>query len=175
MDVAGFHAARAADRLLGAPSLPALARINVLGHEEARLFLRHFAAEQNRWSVEQWEWTQLGIGLGLVLLLVFGTRPSKIVIGLCLLMFGIVLVDRFGLTPWIVRFGRELDFLPDGTPLPARFTTVRDTYSIMEVVKVSLGLWVAGLLMFRKPADPRMFARESEMEEEAASHRRLPK
>jgi hypothetical protein len=174
MDIVQVQNIRAADRLLGAPRLPVLEPMHLMGQEGARLFLRYFAAEQNRWYVEQWEWTQLAIGLCLVLFLVFGRRPPKIAICLCLLMFGVVLAARTVLTPWIDRLALQMDFLPAGTPLPVRLTMLRKVYSIMELVKLGLGLGVAGSLLIRKPADPQMFARESDMEE-TASRRRLPK
>lgn len=173
MDVVAVQNLRAADRLLGAPTLPAVARINLLGHDEARLLLRHLAAEQNRWYAEQWEWVQLATGLVLILLLVFGSRPPKVAIGLCLVMFLIVLVSRAGLTPWINRVGPQTDFLPAGSQLPGTFATFRSARFIMELVKLALGFGVAGLLLLRKPADPRMFVRESEIEE--AATRRFPK
>jgi hypothetical protein len=169
MDVVNIQNVRSVDRFMATPSVPIAERIHAMGHDSARAFLRSFAADQNRWYIDQWEWTQLGTGLALLLLLVFGTRPPKIAIGLCLLMLVIVLIERFGLTPFLDRLGPQPDLPPSRS-----FTTLRTTYSIMEMVKVLLGLGMAGLLLLKKPADPRMFARESEVEE-AVTPRRSPK
>ena len=171
MDIVGVQNVRSADRFLGAPTLQSTEQIHSMGHSAAVLLLRQFASEQTRWYAEQWEWTQLAIGLGLLLLLVFGNRPPKVAIGLCLLMLAIVLIDRLSLTPWMDHLGREVDSLPAGAQLPATFTLLRRAHSIMEVVKLSLGAGMAGLLLLRKPADLRMFARESEMEQGALPRR----
>lgn len=169
MDVITRENFRAADRFLASASVQAVVQIHTLGHDNTRALMRSFASEQNRWSIEQWERVQIGTGLCLVLLLIFGSRPPKIPIGLSLLMLIVVLVFRFGLTPEITRLGRIVDFLPPGAPGSEQrsFAAMNNAYTILELAKLAMGFTMAAILLIRRRADPEMFARESELEQAA--------
>src|SRR5258706_10493998 len=52
---------RSVDRLLAAPATAA-PRIERMGRDEARAFLRYQVSEQNRWYFETWEKIQLALG-----------------------------------------------------------------------------------------------------------------
>jgi hypothetical protein len=152
MDMVATQNFRAVDRLLAAPSLDAAERIRALGgHEGARIFLRYEAAEENRWYFENWERIQIGLGLALFFVLLFGSFPDNLTLALVLVMFAIVMVMRFFITPEITRLGRMIDFVPPGTPSGerTRFWMFHGAYSGSELVKLGLGVWLAARLAWR--------------------------
>ena len=164
---------KSVDRFLADPGVIAAQDIHTLGRTETRVLMRHLVAEQNRFYFEQWEWTELGIGLSLLLLLVFGSRPPKLPILLTLFMLLIVLGQRAGLTPQITRLGRLLDFIPPTVESADRsaFWVLHGIYSGVELLKLALGLVIAGLLVIRRKPDPKLFARESELDDLPAVRR----
>jgi hypothetical protein len=174
MDVTAIVNFRAVDRFLNDPGIPGAQMIHNTGHENTRVLLRRAAGEANGWLFEQWEWIQLVTGLALLLVFLFGERPPKIPMALCLLMMVLVLVERFALTPNIVRLGRIIDFLPADPKLPDRvaFSAYHGAYSILDVVKIVFGFAIAGILIIRRQSDPQMFAREAEAAQEAIPPRR---
>jgi len=166
MDLVAVQNFKSVERFLADPGIPAAQDVHTLGRIETRVFLRHLVAEQNRFYFEQWEWAQLALGLALVLLLIFGSRPPKLAILLCLGMLVLVLAQRFGLTPQISKLGRELDFTTTGdSSQKTTFWTLHGIYSGVELLKIAFGLTVAGLFVIRRQPDKRMFARESELDE----------
>jgi hypothetical protein len=175
MDVTAIVNFRSVDRFLADPGIPSAQLIYGGGHDNTRVLLRRAAGEANGWLFEQWEWIQLVTGLVLLLVFLFGDRPPKIPMALCLLMIAVVLVERFALTPNILRLGRIIDFLPADPKLPDRMTfgAYHGTYSILDVVKIMFGFAVAGILIVRRKPDPQMFAREAEAAQEKSAARRL--
>jgi hypothetical protein len=137
---------RSVDRLLAAPGR-AGAQIETMGHSEARTFLRYQVSEQNRWYFETWEKIQLALG---VALLAAALRQGKILFRLAVLMFGLLLVERFYLTPEIIRLGRIIDFVPQAISSPERDTFWRyhAAYSAVELLKLALGFLLSGRLIF---------------------------
>jgi hypothetical protein len=164
--IANFHAV---ERFLADPGIPSAQLIHSAGHDNTRVLLRRAAGEANGWLFEQWEWIQLATGLALLLVLIFGSRPPKIPIALCLLMMVLVVVERFVLTPNIIRLGRVIDFLPAGPQLPDRvsFGVYHGAYSLVDILKLVCGFAIAGILIIRLRPDPQMFAREAESEAES--------
>lgn len=154
---------RSVDRLLVAPSPSAAQHIQVLGHDAARTFLRYQVSEQNRWYFETWEGFQLGLGLALFFLLLFGTDTGKIPLLLSLLMIVSVGVARFYLTPQIVHLGRLIDFVPadTGSPERSQFWTLHTEYSVLELVKWGLGFSLAAKLILRSRRKPGQAALKS--------------
>lgn len=173
MDVTAIGNFQAVGRFLADPGVQSAELIHDLGHEKARILLRRAAGESNAWLFEQWEWMQLALGLALLLILVFGNRPPKILIGICLLMMAIVLAQRFVMTPMITTMGRVLDFLPADPNLPEKkkFWAFHGAYSTAELLKLGLAVVVAISLVVRRRPDPLTFARESEAAEETAARR----
>jgi len=152
MDMVATQNFRSVDRLLAAPSLGAAERIQALGgHDGARIFLRHQAAEQNRWYFENWERILIALGLALFFVLLFGSVPNKLSLALVLLMFAIVMVMHFFITPEITRLGRVIDFVPQGTQSGerTRFWMFHGAYSGCELVKLGLGL-LLGVRLVRR-------------------------
>jgi hypothetical protein len=164
MDVTAIVNFHAVDRFLADPGIPAAQLIHNAGHENIRVLLRRTAGEANGWLFEQWEWIQLVTALSLLLVFIFGSRPPKIPMALCGLMMILVLVERFALTPNIIRLGRIIDFLPAGPQMPDRvgFNWYHRAYSMLEIAKLVAGFAIAGLLIVRRQPDPQMFAREAE-------------
>ena len=79
MDMVATQNFHSVDRLLAAPSPQAEERIQAMGgHDAARAFLRYQVAEQNRWYFETWECVQIGFGLALFFVLLFGSVPNKV-------------------------------------------------------------------------------------------------
>jgi len=102
---------RSVDRLLAEPRTAA-GRIEQIGRDEARTFLRYQVSEQNRWYFETWEKIQLALG-GVLLVVAFtGLREQRGFGLLVTLMFVLLLLERFYVTPEIVRLGRLIDFVP---------------------------------------------------------------
>jgi hypothetical protein len=137
---------RSVDRLLSAPG-GAGTQVEQMGRDAARTFLRYQVSEQNRWYFETWEKIQLALGLALA---AAAMRLGKIPIGLAVAMFGLLLVERFYITPEIVRLGRLIDFLPQAASSPERDTFWRfhGAYSGVELLKLALGFFLSGRLIF---------------------------
>ncbi len=137
---------RSVDRLLAAPGR-AGAQVETMGHDAARAFLRYQVSEQNRWYFETWEKIQLALG---VAALAATFRQRKLIVSLTTLMSAPLLLERFYLTPEIIRLGRLIDFVPQAAPSPERVTfwTFHAAYSGVEIVKLALGLLLSGRLIF---------------------------
>ena len=153
MDMVATQNFHSVDRLLAAPSPPAEERIQAMGgRDAARAFLRYQVAEQNRWYFETWECMQIGLGLLLFFVLLFGSVPHKMFLSLTLAMLAIVLVMRFFLTPEITQLGRVIDFAAPGVPAAdrTRFWTFHGAYSASELLKIGLGIVLMVLLIRRR-------------------------
>lgn len=132
------------DRLLAAPA-GAGASIEQMGRKEARTFLRYQVSEQNRWYFETWETIQLALG---ALLLVVGLRVRKFCGIIATAMFALLLLERFYLTPEIVRLGRLIDFTPQASPDREMFWRFHGAYSGAELTKLALGFFLSARLIF---------------------------
>src|SRR5712692_7756194 len=137
---------RSVDRLLAAPG-NAGAQVGNMGRDEARTLLRYQVSEQNRWYFETWEKIQLALGLVLLATLLRQGRIPALTVGA---MFALLLVERFYLTPEIVRLGRMIDFVPQAASSPERdlFWRFHGAYSAVELLKLALGLLLSGRLVF---------------------------
>lgn len=136
------------DRLIDQPTNAAFAAaVDKLPGGEARLTLRYLSSELNRQFFSVFGW--IGLGLGFALL---GIAPSlgsrQVKIGFALMTL-ISLVMALYLTPQIVNLGRELDFVVPGgnAPVRAAFGRLHGSYSSLELLKLSLGLWMCVALI----------------------------
>ena len=125
--------------------------------EAATLLLRYYAGEINRYLFEQWEWSELLIGLALLLVLIFCRSNLKLAMAACVAMMLIVAVQRFQLTPAITQLSRELAF---GAAAGRRFGTYHALYGYLEISKLALGVLLAGCLLIRRRASKKAFVRE---------------
>jgi hypothetical protein len=152
-------------RVLTSVDIRAIETAKKIGDPEAaRLLLRYFAGEANRYLFEQWEWTELGLGLALFLVLLFGRTYQTFAMTLCVLMMCIVAGQRFKLTPAITQLGRELEFSASAS---RRFAVYHQIYGYVEIAKLALGLLLAGRLLIRKGSRKRAFVQEYERAHEA--------
>ncbi|MBI3896151.1 MAG: hypothetical protein HY313_09495 [Acidobacteria bacterium] len=121
---------------------------------EARLMLRYLASELNRFYFQAWEWIELILGGILLALAASKLKNRKLTIGFAI-MLGITLLMRFYLTPGLTFVGRSLDFVPRDPPPPglAYFGLLHTTYSILDLMKFVVGIWMAVVLV-RLPASP---------------------
>ncbi len=144
------HNLHAADELLGRSPAPAARLIKTLGYGDARAYLQYQAAEMNRWYFEKWEMAQFGIGACLAAALWVGRLrgwPLKI----ALMMLAITFVERAWLTPRITALGRQLDFgsADVWSSNRAVFRLYNKIYWALGVLKLGLGLGIAGQLLYR--------------------------
>jgi hypothetical protein len=132
----------AVDRLLASPAPAAKQYIRTLGVSQTRALLRYQVSEQNRRYFEQWELVQLGLGIALVLTVVFATNGSRLATGLSLGMLVIVVILHWLITPQVITLGSALDFLPPNAPAleRARFWRFHNAYTTLEVIKLLLGV-----------------------------------
>jgi hypothetical protein len=151
MYLVASHNLESADRVLGSPPAAAAKIIDSVGSDSARLLLRHQASELNRLCFEYWGLAQLIIGGAVFGMLLFATREGKWPVVIAFVMLVVVAAMRFILTPDLVNFGRQLDFVTKeaGAAEYARFWGVHRAYGIAELVKSGLGLALLGLLLFR--------------------------
>ena len=136
------------DRLLTAPSPAAAKVISSLGHDNARLFLRYLASEENRRYFDRWELGQIALGLLLVATLYLGTQVNRLIVAVAGMMVILVIFMHFFLTPEITFLGRGLDFVPPGQGSRSRFWVLHGLYSAAEVLKLVLGA-IVGIYLFR--------------------------
>jgi hypothetical protein len=174
MDITAIANFRAVERFLADPGIPSAEVIHNAGQDKARILLRRAAGESNGWLFEQWEWIQLIVGLALLLVLLFGERPPKIPMALVVIMMILVMVERFALTPNVMRLGRIVEFLPADPKLPDRvsFHFYHTAYTALDLVKLTASFAIAAILIFRRQPDPQMFAREASLGEYTLKPRR---
>jgi hypothetical protein len=138
---------RSVDRLLAEPRRAA-GRIEQMGRDEARTFLRYQVSEQNRWYFETWEKIQLALG-GVLLVVVFTGLPEQRVLALLVTaMVALLALERFYLTPEIVRLGRLIDFAPQSSQERELFWRFHGAYSAVELTKLALGFFLSLRIVF---------------------------
>lgn len=150
---------RGADRILAAPSPAAAKIIQTLGHDQARMFLRYQAAEENREYFDIWETSQIAIGLILTAVLALGTSVNRMMLIVCGTMILLVVFMHFVLTPEITYIGRNLDFIPPDAGGRSRFWVLHGLYSGLELLKLLLACILIGyLFVFKTKVKPRPLA-----------------
>jgi hypothetical protein len=112
LSVLAVQNVRFAGRLAGESIPPATQIINAAGPEQARLLLRHFAWEQNRFYFTSWEMFQMPVAVILALFLYLTTDRRILPPILCGLMLVLVMFEYFAITPEFTYRGREADFPP---------------------------------------------------------------
>ncbi|HLY18904.1 MAG TPA: hypothetical protein VKR61_16855 [Bryobacteraceae bacterium] len=152
MDMVATQNFRSVDRLLAKPASPAAQQIDKLGPDAARRFLRHQISEQNRWYFETWGVVEIGLGVALLLVLLFGSTETNLTLLLALLMLLIAVVQRFALTPQMVVLGRIIDWVPPGEPSPerSRFWMLHNAFAGLDLLNLMLGFLLTAKLLFRR-------------------------
>ncbi len=145
------------DRVLASPPPQAGQMFQTLGPDNSRLLLRYLAGEENRLFFVTWELVQIGLGIALTAILLFGIR-SGLLAGLAGGMVIIALFQHFRVTPDMISLGRLIDFgAGTGSAAYSQFWRLHGLYGVLEVAKLVLTIVVAGFLLFgrrRKSAEP---------------------
>ena len=132
---------------------PAVAqRIKALGAHETYLLMGHVASEQRQRTIRSWEDLQLLLGLGFFFFLLFGTREGKLPLAMALLLVGMVLLERFLLTPEALSLARIASF---ATGRASAGETVRrmvlsSTHEGFEIAKLTVEVALAAMLVLRR-------------------------
>jgi hypothetical protein len=146
--VLAFQNVRFAGRVAGGSTPPATAIINAAGPEQARLLLRHFAWEQNRFYFTNWEMIQMPVAVMLALFLYLTTDRRILPPVLCGLMLVLVMFEYFAITPEFTYRGREADFPPGSLAFgaEARVWLLTEVLIGAEAAKLLIGGVLASYL-----------------------------
>lgn len=138
------------DRVMQAPPPEAGRMIESLGPQDARLFLRYLAGEENRRYFQDWELVELGMAIGLaVIFLASATRGTLTALSIAAL--ALTAVQHFALTPLVVARGIAIAFSTSPDRL-ANFGKLHAIYGVVELAKDALVLVIAGALIARDRA-----------------------
>ena len=140
------------DRLLQSPSPSLQHDVAQLPPGEARVMLRHLASELNRFWFEVWGWIELALAVAL-LAMAFRALPKPSVLISLGIMLAIAVAMAFYLTPQIIAVGRPLDFVPREPTPPslAEFGRLHAAYSVWDLGKLVIGIWMAVLFVRARP------------------------
>lgn len=140
---------RSADRLLAQPAPAALEHLKTVGRGSVQELLRYHVSEQNRWYRESWGSMQIGLGVAVLFILLFGTHEGKFPLLGASVMLAIAVAERFALTPEIVAQGRLLDFMPPGSGEAerARLLVTMSGYYGLELANAATGVVLGGMLL----------------------------
>jgi hypothetical protein len=138
------------DRFFSNPPPQVTKEIDDVGPDVMRQILRFQASQHNRHVAETWQVIQLGILGALLATSSLTSHRSRIVIIATSLMFVMVLISYFFLTPVMNALSRSYDFLPPGAA-----TTERENYAyysvwfrVLDILKTILAFLVTGRLLF---------------------------
>jgi hypothetical protein len=146
-DLAVTQNFQAVDRFLEAPgNAKTSSQLDEMGRARERVVLRRNAGEENNWIFLNWERLEFAIGGALFLLLLYGDRPGKAMLGVSLLLLGIVAAEHFLLTPRITALGRMVDDLPATAAEYKRFWMLHALYSGLDILKMLIGFGLAASL-----------------------------
>lgn len=134
----------AVDRVLGGSNAQLQQSVEALGHDQARVVLRHLASEINRAYFRAWGWAQVALGAVLLVVLLRQTPRDTASVILVGAMFVVVVVLLSVITPEITTLGRGLDFVPRNPPPPemSRFRVLHGLYTGLDGAKLLAGLFL---------------------------------
>jgi hypothetical protein len=137
--------------VLSKPDPPVAERLKALGAHEAYLLMGHVAAEQRQRTIERWEGVQLVLGLAFFFFLLFGTHEGKLSQAMALLLVGMVLLERFLLTPEVLSLGRIAGFAPGhASGEDARRVILSSTHEFFEIAKWMIQVALGAVLVLRR-------------------------
>ena len=116
-----------------------------LSHENLRLVLRHQASEVNRLFFEGWGWIQIPLAAA-VCWIAWRQPGGRLARSASGVMLAIVLILAAYVVPETVRLGRMMDFPAGGASPEVRsaFWALHHSYSVLDMVKLALGLLIFG-------------------------------
>jgi hypothetical protein len=131
----------AAGLLASSPLDAARPLIDRLGASEAQILLKHFANEQSRAYLNNWELAQMVLTLVMLATLVFSGPRLALPVVLTLLMCGLVLFQHFWITPDLLFYGRQADFVRQEASfsLESQLWTLTRMYGAAEAIKLVCG------------------------------------
>ena len=164
MVLIGFVAAEnffVVDRLLESPARTEFRqefrqRLAPLPDGEARVVLRYLSSELNRFYFRVWGGAEVLLSGLLLVLAARNGKDRKLKFGAGA-MLGLSLLMTFYLTPQIVEVGRAIDFVPRDPPPPElrQFGMLHGAYSVLDLAKLVLGIWLTVRVVRRPESEPR--------------------
>jgi hypothetical protein len=138
--------------VLSQPDPPVAARLKALGAHEAYLLMGRVAAEQRQRTIEKWEDIEVVLGLGFFFFLLFGTREGKLSLAMALLLVGMVLLERFLLTPEVLSLVRIAGVTPSraSSGEDARRIILSSTHEGFEIAKWMIQVALGAVLVLRR-------------------------
>ncbi len=142
---------RSADHLVSAALPMARLELKAMG-PRAQMLLRYHASEENRSLYRHWETAQLALGAGFFLVMLFGSREDKFLLGGLALLVALVALECFVVTPALSGQGRVLDFVPpdQGAPERNQFWVLQTAHLGIEAAKWALILVLTGQMAFSR-------------------------
>ena len=152
-----MHNLGAVDEAMKNPSDRVQRELRDIGLDRARTVLRFQASELNRNYFSTWELVQIVLGIVTAITLLFATNGNRLVMTLAAAMLALVIIQHLTITPQMIEIGRGLDFAPPDDMLDERKSHrgYHSYYSWLEVLKVLLGVGLAGRMLFAKTASGR--------------------
>jgi hypothetical protein len=143
-----FHSV---DVVMADPAPEAAKAIREIGPVRARMVLHHQISEANRMLLAWWGWAQMGLGLLVFGIVLFGTRSGRVAIGLAGAMLLVAVATQFLLIPRLHEISRATDFTPAmaASPNADRFLVLHRGFAAFEAVVGVLGTVLLGLLFRR--------------------------
>lgn len=155
MAVVAFEIFGVIDQVLAAPAAASL--IARMGADNARLFLRYFAASCNHTILNYWEWAQVIFGITLAATLFFARYVSRVAAAACAVMVLLVLFVHFVIAPELAFVDRNLGADP---AVQRNAGMLSGVYSAIEIVKFLIGAALAAYLFAFKNGSRRRVRRE---------------
>jgi hypothetical protein len=126
-------------------------RMKALGAHETFLLMEHVTAEQRQRTIRTWENVELLFGLGFFFFLLFGTREGKLPLAMALLLVGMVVLERFLLTPEALALARIASFKAGRASGEAvRRIVLSSTHEGFEITKWMVEAALATVLVLRR-------------------------
>jgi hypothetical protein len=144
------HNQASPDQLLKSTSRRVQEELHAIGPNRAASLFRFQVSELNRHLFDQWELAQIALALVLGVILLFSTNGNRLVMALWGLMFAIVLIQHFTITPMMIELSRGFDFAGADEFIEERraFRRSHASYGWLEMVKGLAGLGLTVRLLF---------------------------
>lgn len=156
----GFVAAEnffVVDRLLASPRPAEFhQKLMPLAEGDARIVLRFLSSELNRFYFRVWGGAEVLLTGVLLLLALRDGKDRAFTIGAGV-MLALALFMTFYLATQLVEVGRAIDFVPRDPPPPEvrQFGMLHGAYSVLDLGKLILGIWMTVRLARRPESEPR--------------------
>ena len=138
------------DAIIASPPSAISKDIEDMGTEVARSMLKYQGQEVKRSLLQSWGIIQIGLAAAIFATVTFTSHRSRFLVILSLVLTAIVAIETFGILPTLRYTGRVTDFLPLTAYSNEREVnhTYQIWYQVLEVLKMTLGLGLAGRLLF---------------------------